>query len=386
MVDGGTTVSGERLLVPVSETETLRQTVEYAVSRALEDGTGAVRFVFVHAPDAERGEVPTAELERDVDSADELLDRAGIWAEEDAGEHDDLLSVETTQVGLDRYLFSPEDVANALDAEVLDHDLDGVILDPEYDPGIGSPLVRPLANELDTLGVPSETAPVTRQARRGPLLTRSSPLRVGAVFVLSFSFYMLLAADPFYWFEWVTGLIAATVVAVAMSRVTFSRDPTTSTIGRLLRHVVYTPYLLWEIIKANIVVSAVILHPKMPIDPRMTRVRPAVWGSLPITVLSNSITLTPGTLTVRVSGDSLVVHTLVPAAREDLFDGGLERGVRYVFYGREAMAIPSPNERGDTENLQPSDDSPDEHTERDSQPDGDAEDAANSETDQESDQ
>ena len=211
-------MSGERLLVPVSETETLRQTVEYAVSRALEDGTGTVRFVYVHAPDAERGAVPTAELEQDVGSAEELLNRATIWAEEDAGEHDDMLTVETTQVGLDRHLFSPEDVADALGTEVLDHDLDGVILDPEYDPGIGAPLVRPLANELDTLAVPYETAPVTRQTRRGPLLTRSSPLRVGAVFVLSLAFYMLLAANPFYWFEWVTGIIAATVVAVAMSR------------------------------------------------------------------------------------------------------------------------------------------------------------------------
>lgn len=347
-------MSGERLLVPVSETETLRQTVEYAVSRALEDGTGTVRFVFVHAPDAQSGDVPAAELERDMDSAEELLDRAGIWAEEDAGEREDQLTVETTHAGLDQYLFSPEDVANELNAEVVDNDLDGVILDPEYDPGVGAPLVRPLADELDALGVHYETAPVTRQTRRGPLLTRSSPLRIGSVFVLSLFFYMVLAANPFYWFEWVTGVIAATVVAVAMSRVTFSRDPTTSTVVRLLRHIVYAPYLLWEIVKANIVVSAVILHPSLPIDPRMTRVRPAVWGGLPITVLANSITLTPGTLTVRVSGDSLLVHTLVPAAREDLFDGGLERGVRYVFYGREAMAIPSPRERGDTETLQQS--------------------------------
>jgi multicomponent Na+:H+ antiporter subunit E len=346
-------VSGERLLVPVSETETLRQTVEYAVSRALEEGTGTVRFVFVHAPDAEGGGVPAAELERDMDSAEELLDRAVIWAEEDAGERATALTVETTHAGLDQYLFSPEDVANALDAEVTGGGLDRIILDPEYDPGVGAPLVRPLANELDALGIPYETAPVTRQTRRGPLLTRSSPLRVGSVFALSLFFYMVLAADPFYWFEWVTGLIAATTVAVAMSRVTFSRDPNTSTVTRLLRHIVYIPYLLWEIVKANIAVSAVILHPSLPIDPRLTRVRPAVWGNLPITVLSNSITLTPGTLTVRVSGDSLIVHTLIPGAREDLFDGGLERAVRYVFYGREAMAIPSPRERGETENLQP---------------------------------
>ena len=59
------------------------------------------------------------------------------------------------------------------------------------------------------------------------------------------------------------------------------------------------------------------------------------------------ITLTPGTLTVRVRGRGMVVHTLIPAAREGLFDGALERAVRFVFYGRRALAVASPRERGD---------------------------------------
>ncbi len=347
-------MSANKLLVPVSETKTIRQTVEYAVSEALADGSGTVRFVFVHPPDVASGDVPAAELRRDTEAAEELLGRAEIWAEEDAGEDIDDLTIETNSLGLDEYLFSPEDVARALNQELRVEGLETVVLDPEYDPGVGSPLLRPLANELEALGISYEIATVKRQTRRSPFLTGTSPLRLGATFLTSMVFYLLLSADPFYWFEWVTGIMAATVVTLSMSRLTFSSDPDGTTVRVLLRHLIYIPYLLWEIIKSNITVAAVILRPSMPIDPRLTRIRPAVWGSVPVTVLANSITLTPGTLTVRVEGDDLYVHTLLPSVREDLFDGGLERAVRYVFYGRDAMAIATPEERGDTENLQPS--------------------------------
>jgi len=195
---------------------------------------------------------------------------------------------------------------------------------------------------------------VQRQTRRGPLLARTSALQIGSLFGLSFVFYQVLAGE-FVLLDLVTGAISATIVAVSISRITLTRDPSLETIRRLLRLAVYTPYLVWEILKANVQVAAIILHPRLPVDPRMTRVRPAVWGALPVTTLANSITLTPGTLTVRVDGRSLTVHTLIPPAREDLFDGGLERGVRFVFYGRQAMAIGSPRERGETELLGPAD-------------------------------
>jgi multicomponent Na+:H+ antiporter subunit E len=349
------TVSGERLLVPVSETTTLRQTVEYAVSTALEDGPGTVRLVFAHSPEPASDDIPASEAKREMDNAEEILNRVEIWAKEDAGTDADQLTVETAHVGLDRYLFSPEDVARALAADVRQEEIDTLVLDPEYDPGVGAPLLRPLEHELRELGVNYETAGVTRQVRRGPLLTRSSPLRFGTVFTVSLAFYMILAADPFYWFEWATGLVTATIVAVSMSQITLNSDPDRNSVMRLLRHIPYVPYLFWEILKANIAVAAVILNPRGEIDPRITRIRPAVYGSLETAVLANSITLTPGTLTVRVSEDGLIVHTLLPSVRDDLFEGGLERAVRYVFYGRKAMAIATPRERGDAENLQPPD-------------------------------
>jgi len=354
--------SDDRILVPVTESTTLRQTVAYAVETALEDGEGYVRFVYVYPgelrerdagsqPDADAPDDRTREPGTEPPGS-ALLDRVAVWAGEDAGSREDELTVETATVGTDEYLFSPEDVARALIEDARRHGAGRLILDPEYDPGIGTPVLQPLEYELARYDdVRTETAPVQRQARRGPLLARTSALQIGALFGIAFVFYQVLAGQ-FVLLDIVTGTVSATVVALSISRIAFTRDPSVETAKRTIRMAIYAPYLLWEILKANVQVAAIILHPRMPIDPRMTRIRPAVWGALPVTTLANSITLTPGTLTVRVRGRSLTVHTLMPGAREDLFDGGLERGVRFVFFGRQAMAIGSPRERGDAEVLQ----------------------------------
>jgi len=54
----------------------------------------------------------------------------------------------------------------------------------------------------------------------------------------------------------------------------------------------------------------------------------------------------------------MIVHTLVEDAREGLFDGDLERAVRFLFYGRRAMRIESLRDRGETEILQSPDSEP----------------------------
>lgn len=353
-------MSDNSILVPVSESTTLRQTVEYATRLApSDDGPGRVRFIYVHPPetagdrqqaDSAGGDEPTSE------DIPELLNRVRVWAREDSDELSESITIETSQIGRDQYLFGPEDIAEALDAETKEHGIERIVLDPEYDPGIGAPSLRPLQVELSRVcDVDVEEAPVTVPARRSPIEFGGTALQAGAIFGVSFLFYQTLAGT-FELFDLVTGAVSATMVAVGLSQITFSRNPTAGSIFTLLRLVVYVPYLLWEILKANVQVSAAILHPRLPIDPRMTRITPMVWGGLPLTTLANSITLTPGTLTVRVDGRSLKVHTLLPASRDGLFDGGLERGVRFVFFGRSAMRIPSLRERRSCEVLNPATD------------------------------
>lgn len=346
--------SADRILVPVSRSRTLRATVDYAVESALQtaspDDPAIIRFVYVFSSEAVD---ETGETTAEVTAAEDLLHRITVWAEEDVGDRNEELIVETGELGAHEYLFSPTDIATVLRRTARAGGFDRILIDPEYDPGIGAPLLRPLERELTEIdGIVIETAPVVRGIRRPPVFRRTTAIRIGALFGISFLFYQVLAGR-FDLFDIVTGAITGTIVAVALARVSLSRDPSRHSPVRLLRMVVYVPYLLWEILKANVQVAAVILHPRLPIDPRVTRLEAAVWGSLPVTTLANSITLTPGTLTVRVEGRNLLVHTLIPAAREGLFDGALERGVRFVFYGRRAIRIPSPRERAEAAVLDP---------------------------------
>lgn len=334
--------------MPVGESVTLRNTVAYAVREALE-GAGAVHFVTAVAWH-DIGDVSADEREELYD----LLERVEVWAEEDAGEDaESTLDVETAVVGADEYLFGPDDFARVFADYAREHDVDRIVIDPEYSPGGNLPLHRPMQAELSEAGLDVEEAPVERATRRGRLLRRGGLGQFLTLFGVSFLFYQLLAGFTLTQFDLGTGAVSAVVVAGMLHRITFSESPDLPRLAvKLVRLAIFVPYLLYEIVKSNLLVSYVILHPSLPIEPRLTEVRSAVWGSMPIATLANSITLTPGTLTVRVQGQDLVVHTLIPAAREGLFDGALERATRFVFYGRVAAAISSPRERDDTRILE----------------------------------
>jgi len=74
-------------------------------------------------------------------------------------------------------------------------------------------------------------------------------------------------------------------------------------------------------------VTKVILHPSLPISPTMTVVRASQKTTTGVTAYANSITLTPGTITVGVSSNDLTVHALVRDGALDLEGGGMDRRV-----------------------------------------------------------
>jgi multicomponent Na+:H+ antiporter subunit E len=76
-----------------------------------------------------------------------------------------------------------------------------------------------------------------------------------------------------------------------------------------------------EIAKSAWSVTRIILDPRLPISPTMTTVKASQRTAAGIVTYANSITLTPGTITVGVSGNALTVHAL---AREGAL--GLEAG------------------------------------------------------------
>jgi multicomponent Na+:H+ antiporter subunit E len=89
----------------------------------------------------------------------------------------------------------------------------------------------------------------------------------------------------------------------------------------------YFPWLAVEIAKSAWGVTKIILHPRLPISPTMTVVRASQKTTVGRATYANSITLTPGTITVGVHGHDLTVHALVKEGALDLEDGGMNRRV-----------------------------------------------------------
>lgn len=112
--------------------------------------------------------------------------------------------------------------------------------------------------------------------------------------------------------------------------------------GNLLRLVplmlIYTPRLLRRIIRSNIEVASIVLSPKMPLTPRLRRVVTTQETPLAQTIYANSVTLTPGSLTVEVEDGAIIVHTLTEENAIAFNKGTMNRYVTRRFEGRKVEA------------------------------------------------
>jgi multicomponent Na+:H+ antiporter subunit E len=88
-------------------------------------------------------------------------------------------------------------------------------------------------------------------------------------------------------------------------------DRDASPYHRFPQLLIYLMWLIGQIIRANLSVIARVISPRRAIDPAIIKVRTNARTDLGKTLFANAITLTPGTVTVDVDGDRVVVHALV---------------------------------------------------------------------------
>lgn len=98
-----------------------------------------------------------------------------------------------------------------------------------------------------------------------------------------------------------------------------------------LRFAAYVPWLFYQIIKANFQVAYLVFHPRVPVDPHLLQFSTRLKGNIARVLLANSITLTPGTVTVRLEDGRYLVHALVPASAQGITDGTLQNKVAEIF-------------------------------------------------------
>jgi multicomponent Na+:H+ antiporter subunit E len=98
----------------------------------------------------------------------------------------------------------------------------------------------------------------------------------------------------------------------------------------------YLPWLFVRILSSGIHVSRLILDPSLPIAPKLIHYRTELLSDGEIVLLGNSVTLTPGTITVEVNSNELIVHTIDDAASQDLIERRFEQKITHVFRPEKA--------------------------------------------------
>jgi multicomponent Na+:H+ antiporter subunit E len=132
-------------------------------------------------------------------------------------------------------------------------------------------------------------------------------MRYLTVFILSLIFWLLLTFSlslP----NLIVGSVASLICSLMFTRFYISNVNKLLQPHRYFWFLVYLFIFIWECIKANIDVAYRVLHPAMPIRPGIVKVKTTLKSDLAKMLLANSITMTPGTITVDIIDDYLYIH------------------------------------------------------------------------------
>jgi len=156
-------------------------------------------------------------------------------------------------------------------------------------------------------------------------------------FLLSFLVFFgtwILLSGKLDLFHLCLGIISSLVVAFWSGDLLFA-DKKISVKRKVVetgRFIPYAIWLLYEIFLANLHVIYLALHPRMKdlINPKIIRFKSKLHKEFSLYVMGNSITLTPGTVTIAIEGNEFIVHSITDKAAEGL-PGKMENRIAQVF-------------------------------------------------------
>lgn len=163
------------------------------------------------------------------------------------------------------------------------------------------------------------------------------------LFVLTLLFWLLLSSQDNLLFL-AMGVGSAALVTVVTAPLVASalgtqRQPLTRLPLRLWRFAVYGLWLLRSIALSGLQVAWIVVNPRLAPEPRMLRFRTNLQSRFARVMVANTISVVPGTLTVRLEGDEYLVHALVPDSAADLLDGALQSRIAALFFEEPERAI-----------------------------------------------
>lgn len=150
------------------------------------------------------------------------------------------------------------------------------------------------------------------------------------LFGVLFAYWLLLSGHYGLW-PVIPGAVLCALV-VAFSAAKRIADAEGAPFGQVARGLVYWPWLLWQIVLSALKVSRIILDPRLPISPVMVRVKAEQKTAVGLTTYANSITLTPGTISIEVSeaGRFIWVHALTEDGASGFADDPMNHKVAWM--------------------------------------------------------
>lgn len=147
-----------------------------------------------------------------------------------------------------------------------------------------------------------------------------------ATFIIMLIFWIIMSGmfDPFHFS---LGIVSCLIVSCLSSSLLFPEEDQ-PWIREFFGMITYLPYLLWQIVLANLEITYIVLHPRMmdKIDPHLFRFETSLKRPISKVAMAQSITLTPGTITVNIFENQIAVYALTKKAAAGL-PGEMERQV-----------------------------------------------------------
>ena len=150
-----------------------------------------------------------------------------------------------------------------------------------------------------------------------------------AAFLLLAGFWVVFSGK-FDLFHLALGVVSCAAVAWLGEDLLFQKSIGFGFIRKTFRFIWYLPWLLYQVVLSNIHVARLVLMPG-EVDAQTLSIRPRLKSDVSRVTLANSITLTPGTITIDVIGEEFVVHAISAKASADLTAGEMEMRIAEVF-------------------------------------------------------
>lgn len=151
-------------------------------------------------------------------------------------------------------------------------------------------------------------------------------LRLISAFIALYLFWLVLSG--YFTFFLMSAGAACAIAVVWFARRMDVIDAEGHPVQLGWRIVAYWIWLSKEIVKSAWEVSRIIVDPRLPISPTMVSFKPSQKTTVGLVIHANSITLTPGTITIDIGKGGFVVHALTRAGAEGVTSGDMDRRVR----------------------------------------------------------